>query len=247
MEIKWSGWIVLAVVIYAIALFASWGAYDSVWKKGRGWKVIAPVVTFLAVAGIFNSITYGASSMPTIAIPAVQPTEVAEQVFGLKSGEKYPLMAGGLVGGTDIKVTGSRTSINVDESSRSVLSLSFRSLDGSYYIVNIPTGPTKFVVDEDRSKASVAMYLENPQNTEYDSGYGRKKVTESECTTGLQSGYLVCNRVREFETVIPQSAKDAGLQSVVDKSFRRAVITLPCASYTALMEAKIILPMRECG
>lgn len=247
MEIKWSAWIILAIVVYGIALFASCGACNAVWRKGRIWRIVAPLATFAVIAGMFNWITYGASSMPDSAIPAVQATEVAEQAFGLKSGEKYPLMAGSLVGGSDIRVSGTRTTLNVDESSGSKLSLSFRSLDNSYYIVNIPTGPTKFIVDEDRSKASVAIYLENPQEVAYDTGYGRKEVTEGPCAVGLQSGYLVCNRVREFKTVIPQWARNAGLQTVVDKSFRHAVITLPCADYTSLMEAKVILPMKECG
>lgn len=247
MKIEWSGWIVVAIVVYGFAFCAAREVHGQTRKKRGIWRIIASVATFLAIASMFNGIAYGMSSMPDAAIPVVQATEVAEQAFGLRSGEKYPLMASSLVGGSDIKVSGSRTSINVDESSGSKLSLSFRSLDNSYYIVNIPTGPTKFIVDEDQSKASVVMYLENPQETGYNNGYGRKEVTEGPCTTGLQSGYLVCNRVREFKTVIPQSAKDAGLQAVVDKSFRHAVITLPCADYTALMEAKIILPVKECG
>lgn len=247
MEVKWSGWIVLAIVFYGIALAASWQVSAAVWRKDRSWKIIAPVATFLATAGMFNWVTYGMSSMPDSAIPAIQATEVAEQVFGLKSDQEYPLMASSLVGGADIRISDTRTSINVDESSSSKLSLGFKSVDGSYYIVNIPTGPVKFVVNEDRSKASVAMHLENPKNSEYDTDYGRKEVAEGPCTTGLQSGYLVCNRVREFTAVIPQWAKDAGLQSVVDKSFQHAVITLPCADYTALMEAKIILPVKGCG
>lgn len=247
MKIEWSGWVVLAVVIYGMTLFASWGVCDAVRKRSRGWKIVAPAVTFLVIGGMFNALTYGMTSMPNTAIPAIQATEVAEQAFGLKSGEKYPLMAGSLIGSTDIKVSAAHSSINVDESSGSRLSLSFRSLDNSYYIVNVPTGPLNFVVDEDRSKASVAMYLENPGNTEYESDYGRKEVVEKPCAVGLQSGYLVCYRVREFKTVIPQSAKDAGLQAVVDRALRRTVITLPCADYTALMEAKIILPVKKCG
>lgn len=249
MRAELSAWIILGVVIYGLAAGAGYGVRR--WAKktarGRGWRVGAPIATSLLVIAALNGLTYGISTDFYAPIPDVQATEVAREGFGLTSGKAYPLVAGSLVGSSDIKVQGNRTSINVEESSSSQLSLAFRSPDGSYYVASIPTGPIKFFVNEDPSKASVVMYLENPESTEYDSGYGRQEVMDGSCTTGLQSGYLVCNRVREYKTVIPQWAKDNGLQAVVSKTFRRAVITLPCADFTALATAKIILPVSGCG
>lgn len=249
MKVEWSAWVILAAVMYGVATCAGFGVRR--WAKktarSRSWRVGAPIATFVLVIAALNGLTYGISTDYYAVTPDVQATEVASEGFGLTSGKAYPLMAGSLVGSSDIKVQGNRTSINVEESSSSQLSLAFRSPDGSYYVATIPTGPIKFFVDEDPSRASVVMYLENPQNTEYNSGYGRQEMLEGPCAPGIQSGYLVCNRVREYRTVIPQWAKDNGLQAVVSKTFRRAVITLPCADFTALAAAKVILPVSGCG
>lgn len=243
MDVQWSAWVIVAVIFYGIAIAAGCGAWSWVkYKgKGRGLRAIAFLLSMLVVAAGFNALTYGVSSGTNSENPPkVTSLDVASTGFGLDSEKEYPLLLGSRVAGGGPTVYAYKAYFSPRNTSNSSnLSVSFTAPDGASYILELPVDRIKFVPNEDAKQASVVMFLTNPT---YDNDHGGKELSyDGPCTTVIESGYLTCRHVVEWKTVVSQQSKDAGLPTIVSKTFVRAIITLPSADYRA------ILGVRESG
>lgn len=239
MTVRFDWWVLLALLVYAIAILAGGTALESAKRKvtSRVGRVCLFLAIFLLTAGGLNTATYHASA--TLAEPPlITGADVANYGFGLKSGEKYPLVIGGRLGGAT--VSGSSFSARV--SPGSTLSVDFTGSNEVNYVLEIPVKEIDFITDEDPAKASVILKLEGWSGRTY----GPKQLVHSgPCKSIIQSGYLACDRTLEWKTVISQEVISGGLPNIVSANFSHAIITLPCDEYREVLGARA--RSRNCG
>src|SRR5215216_4264474 len=95
MTFRFEWWVLLALLVYVIAILAGAAALEFTTRKvtSRVGRVCLFLAIFLLTAGGLNTATYHASSNLSEP-PLITGADVANYGFGLRSGEKYLLMVG---------------------------------------------------------------------------------------------------------------------------------------------------------
>ena len=217
------------------------------WRKPGPWAgVVALWLVGYAVATVIAMIITGVNKPHTPGPEPIAFTYVAEQM-GLVSGDTYPLMLGGRIGGsegeTDVSTTvtaglfsaGATTTMQGSSSPASAVSLGY-TYEEKTYILEMPTSRITFIQSETETP-SVIVWLRDEQT--YDFGNAAYAEYSGDCIWGFNNILWTCRWPEYVETdpipTISQNAFDVGLAPVVQGGFDRATITLTPDMYRQLL------------
>jgi|GEM_PF-3657776 len=166
MDLYWSEWLLVAVVVYGIGALGSYAiAFDGVDRKSSKitWLKHAALAFGIWCFGVFvfNVATAIVSGVANSGISRASAHEAAAG-FGFESGESYPVQIGSRIDGSAGEgyfyggIFSNGGSISIQPGS--ALPVSFSDGERSY-ILEIPTSQVTFVQDASAESTSIELYL----------------------------------------------------------------------------------------
>ena len=245
-------WMILVGIIGILGAWAAAGISGSTDRHyaSLGTHIVAIVLWIIGYAVVTVIVMIGASfNKPHT--PVNEPlayTYVAENM-GLTSGETYPLMLGGRIGGsegeTDVSTSVAHglfsaratTTMQASTAPASAVSLGYTYEDKTY-ILEMPTSRITFFITEE-VEPSVTMWLSDGATFDF----GEKvyaPYAASDCTWTFNNILWMClwPEYQDEEgprSTISQHAMDVGLAPVISAGFDRASITLSQEMYNQLL------------
>ncbi len=231
----WSYWIVVVVIgLIVIAV-----VYSSIFKDFMSRKEHAGYwITTLLVAGLmYNAATIAFSTddrFTSSIVARVNDSVVAEEYFGFKPNEPYPLVLGSQVASfqasADAEI-GFFSSAQASASGSPTITVAFTHSDTTYTL-SLPRNATPIKIDDSKTPQMIIHLL--PQ-THTAGGY--LPLSWSECDWRISNLAIACQKTRIFDEKLATNAgvREAGLGKLVSEAFQSAELTMTSRMYQQMI------------